>query len=290
MRKMKWALMMSIQVLVFLLLLGWASLATAQSPSHVIESRISCCNQVLSSDVTVTVTVQSSTEIGNGVDDKGPQLNGADPNYVPTEAELKLLAEKEARARQYMLQVLSAELNGPMASTLHLLNVGTSGQWREPDDMAHVNYCGPGATQVALDARLPAASVPNIDTIGADENIDPNNGVTTRAVKDELNRLLGANYYGVSGAASRDDLASRIMIDVDDGFAMVTALMTGGMPGWNRDVRHIVAVYGYASGNPIRAYYVETAAPTAGFTGIYFNNKSTTGFWTWVQRNNSQVW
>jgi hypothetical protein len=39
-------------------------------------------------------------------DKDGPTLNGADPNYVPSEAELKFIAAKEVKAKQHMQLLL----------------------------------------------------------------------------------------------------------------------------------------------------------------------------------------
>jgi hypothetical protein len=168
--------------------------------------------------------------------------------------------------------------------------VGAYGQWQEPNDWAHRNYCGPGATQVALDARLPASQVPNIDTIGAEEGIDPNNGVTTQAIRDELNRRLNVTFYAVSSAASQGQLQGMIVGDIDSGYSLITAMYTGGMPGWGtRNVKHIVATYGYTTGGQ-GVNYVETSSPTAGYTGAYFQNATISNFWTYVRYNDSQVW
>lgn len=294
MRKMKFLVTLLPMVFTLILLSSFPSMAMAQSQPQPIKYSVNESNitysLMLSPGAPLTMTVESQPPIIQADSINGPKLNGADPNYVPTEAELKLLAKKEARVKQFMLQALNAT-QPEAVNTLHTLSVGTSGQWREPNDYAHRNYCGPGATQVALDARLPASSVPDINTIGNDEHIDPANGVTTQAIGDELNRLLGDGYYGVSGAANQADFEWRVRVDIDDGYSLVTALKTGGMPGWGtRNVKHIVATYGYATGSPITVYYVETAAPAAGYNGNYFNNQSAAQFWPWVSSNNSQVW
>ncbi|MES4787646.1 MAG: hypothetical protein C4294_19635 [Nitrospiraceae bacterium] len=81
------------------------------------------------------------------------------------------------------------------------------------------------------------------------------------------------------------------MLDIDNDHVMVTGLRTGGMPGWDRDVYHIVAVYGYftdATG-PIYAYYTETAAPRAGYSGNYQNSMTTSNLWNKVIPNNSKA-
>jgi hypothetical protein len=274
------------------ILLNTPSKAMARAPYPGSAGQDQGSRSILLADVPITVTVPN---ISDSVDATGPMLNGSDPNYVPTGAELKFNVEKEAQAEQYMQQLRNLKANdltpnGPTPIGERYLSFEQ--QWHEPDDWAHRNYCGPGATQVALDARLPAAQVPNIDTIGADENIDPNNGVTTQAIRTELNRLLNVTFYAVSAAADQNALETRLFFDIERGYSMVTALMTLGMPGWGtRNTRHIVATYGYrATAAKTYAYYIETAAPTAGYNGSYYNNKGMPTFWLWVAGNNSQVW
>jgi len=72
--------------------------------------------------------------------------NRADPNYVYTAEELEALAVKDRLAEKHV-----QELDGVKGGSKIL----TVGYWPQPNDWAHRNYCGPGATQVALDARLP---------------------------------------------------------------------------------------------------------------------------------------
>ena len=268
MRQVKFFSALAFLIVGLALLASQPSAAKAQLLPQSIGVQITSRSSTLLSDVPVTTTVPS---VSNSVDTTGPMLNGSDPNYVPTSAELRFNAEKEARAKQHMQQLRGLSPNGPIPIGERYLSFEQ--QWREPDDWAHRNYCGPGATQVALDARLPASQVPNIDTIGRDENIDPNNGVTTQAIRDELNRILNVIAYTVSGAPSQNNLETRIFLNIDSGYSLITALMTGGMPGWGaRDVRHILATYGYkATTTTTYVYYVETAAPTAGYTGSYYN-------------------
>lgn len=233
----------------------------------------------------------SNTNLTVRADDNGPGIphNGSiDPNYVPTAEELQAVAAKNAAANQHMKD--RKNQISPLTLGSHILSVGT---WKEPNDAAHVNYCGPGATQVALDARLPATSVPNIDTIGAEENIDPSWGVYATSIAPVLNTRLNTTFYVVDGASSKAGLQTRIVTDIDSGYVMVTGVKTGAMPGWSGyDVYHIVAVYGYneVSGTNTTVYYTETAAAMAGFTGTYRNSKSLDTFWNYVLPNNVQVW
>lgn len=236
----------------------------------------------------VSMVFFGSTDFVARAGGEQPPHNGADPNYVPTAQELQAIAAKEAAAARYMKN--RSLLIVPLSLGSRVLGVGT---WLEPNDAAHVNYCGPGATQVALDARLPASSVPNIDTLGTEESIDITWGVTTTSIRNVLNSRLSTTFYVASGASASTALHTRIVTDIDSNYAMVTGVKTGGMPGWGtRNVFHIVAVYGYNEVNVglMNIYYIETASPTAGFTGTYRNTKTLSTFWTYVSQNNSQVW
>lgn len=216
--------------------------------------------------------------------------NGADPNYVPTEEELKAIAAKEAMATQHLQERRGTNSVSPNSLGYHVLSVGT---WLEPNDWAHRNYCGPGSTQVALDARLATSDVPSIDTLGTEENIDPNWGVYTTAIRDVLNTRLNTTWYVANGASGEAGLKTRIVTDIDAGYAMVTGVRTGLMPGWGGyDVNHLVAVYGYNEPNAstLYAYYTETAGSVAGYNGTYRNTATGSNFWNYVSGNNSQVW
>lgn len=220
--------------------------------------------------------------------------NGVDPNYKPTAAELKLIALKEAQARQAWDAFVRARSGGvkPYYPGFNLLDKGT---YREPNDYAHRNYCGPGATQVILSVRIPASQIPGIETIASDENLDPNWGVYNTAVRDELNRLLNTGFYIYVTNYGQAQLKNAIYDDIDLGWALDTSLYTGGMPGWGtQDVKHIIAIYGYYAPdtNAFTVYYTETAQ--YGFTGYYTNNTSLSTFYGYVSAhsngNNSQVW
>lgn len=179
-------------------------------------------------------------------------------------------------------------------------NYVSVGTWLEPWGTAYVNYCGPGASQVALDARLDASQVPSIDTLASEEYTNQGKvGTLNRDIKPVLNRRLNTTWY-IEGASSYQSvLESRIRTDIDYGYAMITALYTGGMSGWGtRNVRHIVAVYGYNMPNSFTmyVYYTETASATAGYKdgygnrGPYRQSVTSSKFWTFVQNNDSQVW
>ncbi len=215
--------------------------------------------------------------------------NCMDPNYVYTEEELRAIAAKNKLVEQY-----AKERIGPRYIGRKILPVGI---WKEPNDYAHRNYCGPGATQVALDARLPASQVPNIDTLGEELNIDPNAGVwlchnTETDIRDVLNDHLNTNWYWCDGSGSETTLYYRIVRNIDHDYAMVTGCVTNEMPGWQRDVNHIVTVYGYyePSGAAQYVYYTETAGSVAGYDGSYRQTALRQDFWEYVSPNDAQAW
>ena len=211
--------------------------------------------------------------------------NRADPNYVYTAEELKALAVKDRLAEQHM-----QELEATKGAGYKFLSVGT---WLEPNNWAHRNYCGPAATQVALDARLPASQVPDIDTIGEEESIDPNWGIWISAIKPVLNTRLNTDWYWYGSSGSEQTLFNRIVWNIDHNYALVTGCKTGLMKGWDRNVGHIVAVPGYYNGtnDDVRGtFYTETSGSVAGYTGSYWQHATKFDMWQYVEDNNAQVW
>lgn len=229
--------------------------------------------------------------------DQSPLMrNGLDPNYVFTPQELKAIALKQAQAKQYVEQMHAARPNQiqPYTAGYHAVYIGT---YLEPNDYAHRNYCGPAATQVILSTRLPANQIPNIDQVGTDENIDPSWGVYNTAIRDELNRLLSTTWYIYSVGNSQSTVWSDIVFDIDRNWSLDTSLYTGGMPGWGtRDVRHIVAIYGYYETSPGAGYvyYIETGQSAQGYSGSYGNVTGLSTFYGYISahsgNNNTQVW
>jgi hypothetical protein len=225
------------------------------------------------------------TVVDQGNGDEGNKRNRMDPNYVYTAEELEAIAAKEALVEQHVQRRA-----GTRSIARKILRVG---KWLEPNDWDHRNYCGPGATQVVLDARLPYWDVPDIDTIGEEENIDPNSGVWLSDIKTVLNDRLNTTWYEVNGSGSGSSLYNRITSDIDNDYALVTGCETGLMGGWNgRDVGHIVAVYGYWiwTGSNQYVYYTETAGSVAGYNGSYRQRATRQDFWGYVAGNDTQVW
>ncbi len=173
--------------------------------------------------------------------------------------------------------------------------------YKEPNDYAHRNYCGPGAAVGLLshwDAKY--GETVDIDKLGEAMDLDPASGVwvkdIVKPVNDELSRKAGheVKWYQYGDAQSQDDL--RWMLDLDirqNGVPLITSLQTGGLPGWGgTDVGHIVVVNGYwkdASGKEW-VTYMDTAPPSSGYRGSTFVTVDLATFWQAVSGNSAQVW
>lgn len=215
--------------------------------------------------------------------------NTLDQSFTLTPEELARKAEKEKGFRDYTLFGVL-----PNATTSKWLNVGAAETYRQPEDPAYINYCGPASTRVAIRART--SSVPSLSTVGSGENIDPNSGVTASAIRTYINGYLNTTFYIVNRATDSSYLGCGIQEDIYTGYALITGVKTGGMPGWSGNANHFVAVYAYDYSNSTnkRTYYVDTGSENAGHHysngGKYFNNVSLNALWGWVQYFNYQVW
>ncbi|MBX3015326.1 MAG: hypothetical protein KF832_27650 [Caldilineaceae bacterium] len=131
----------------------------------------------------------------NQTTDENTQLgNGADPDYVFTPEQLQRLAEEDAEAQRHFQEnfPVQAEVSAAYLKGSKELSVGT---WMEPNDQAHINYCGPGATQVALDAKLAASAVPSVDKLGSEESTNPLSGTYMSKICPVLNTRLNTTWY-----------------------------------------------------------------------------------------------
>ncbi|RMG35804.1 MAG: hypothetical protein D6732_09020 [Methanobacteriota archaeon] len=229
-----------------------------------------------------------------------PLHNGAvSPNYHPSSQDIQAIQMKEESLRaaiDYKYQSGFDALRGdsrphfaapPIARGItpkyyHSRVLPLEKEWKEPNDYAHRNYCGPGATQVALDARLPKYKVPDIDTIGAMEKINPSWGVTMDNVAATLNQILRSNgdlpnsngfvAYELAYPNNMWSLFNYIDWDIQRGYATISGVKTTYMPGWDgRRAYHIVAIYGIYYDNDYNNYYkyAETASPKAGYNGPF---------------------
>jgi hypothetical protein len=218
-----------------------------------------------------------------------------DPNRYLSPEEIKL-RDAKYRALKQFLQLPKGSISASVT-----LIVGT---WKEPNDLAHVNHCGPGATQVALDARWMAAKVYDIDKIGRDELTNVGGkGTAMQDIVKTLNRkdYLGSEFpnqngmqrYWWDGARGSGDLFSKIAFDTTRGYALISGVRTKGMPGWGiYDVDHIVAVIGYRFGQPGELFitYTDTSSRTAKFYGSYRNTVLIEKFYGYVLGLNTLAW
>jgi hypothetical protein len=175
-----------------------------------------------------------------------------------------------------------------------ILYLGTSGEYREPNLPAYVNYCGPSSTRVALRARMAPSNIPSLDAVGICENIDPGWGVYMTSITSCLNSYLNSTFYWNDAASDANQIANWVKSDVDQSYAVVTGIYTQNIPGWYAAVYHIVTLYGYdftyVSSADKQINYIDTSSVAAGYTGAYFNKVNLTWLWTRVSQNNAQAW
>lgn len=207
-------------------------------------------------------------------------------------------------AMQSVRQTVEAQLG--MGGTEVLLLTPRQ-EWEEPEGPAYWNFCGPGATKVALDiAGVPLDLIPDWKTISETEEfgIHIKNGVTIQSIVPALNGYLQTDLditnapYTTQNSVNADDLARMIRETLQAKYALITGVMTGKMPGWKkpdgtpRDVPHIVAVVGYEKRSDHSEWvsYVETAASDAGYTGTHaIQQVSLKDFWGFVSSTSGAV-
>jgi hypothetical protein len=92
-------------------------------------------------------------------------------------------AAAEAYVRSLVTEVVSAAgVDALNAIVRKSASVGDLNTWKEPNDQAHRNYCGPATIQVTIDAQIPKSMVPNIE-----------------AIKDRINLLTPGGFDPASG-------------------------------------------------------------------------------------------
>ena len=214
---------------------------------------------------------------------QSPPINGSVPsNYIFPSVESPAYQRKLDQVKQNQLNAAPV-----LKKTLY---VGTNNQFKEPENWAYVNYCGPASTQVALRARI--TNIPSLDSIGQCEYIDPNWGVYMSNVTPCLNSYLNTSFYWTDYAPDSATLASRLKSDIDQGYAMLTGVYTSGMGGWSFGTYHIITLFGYdnTSSTNKKVDYVDTASSIAGYNGLYFNFVSLDNLWWNISQNNVQAW
>ena len=273
--------------LFWLPLLAWLALPSAL---HAQEPTVTLPNQLylpLISNVT-----------GNAVTAERLVGNTGDPNYVFTPEEVQRLAAKEAAAQAHFDEKFShpTDVTAAAARSKEL----TVGTWKEPNTDAYNNYCGPGATQVALDVRLDAAKVKDIDKLASAEGTIPTWGTSMNRICPVLNTELGTNWYHYDSTTTQNNLMIKIIQDIDTNYGFVTGVVTfrNGfeMNGWQHNANHIITVYGFANADVQNGTYsgdvkyTETSSPRAGYSGPYRQIVSLARFWKYVELNSYQCW
>ncbi len=171
---------------------------------------------------------------------------------------------------------------------------------REPGDLAHRNYCGPGATQVLLSAWLP--NVPNIELIALFSHLNPKRGETGREAMAAINAFLypivmpalGHPRYRAERVLTLAAVKDRIRQDILDstairlfghGAPVMVQTMTGTMPGWNHwNATHMITIFAFdfSHNNPAldTVTYVETSSRLTGYRGRGLETISVKALWT----------
>ena len=159
--------------------------------------------------------------------------------------------------------------------------------FHEPNDHAHRNYCGAGATEVLLSAW--EAPAPDLETVARAAGLDPGSGETGARAVVAVNALLspvvrpvlGRDRYRGAHATSLDTVLAAIRADLSDpeaialfgrGVPVMLQTMTRTMPGWNGwNATHMVTIFAadLGRGDPTldTVTYMETPSAIAGYTG-----------------------
>ncbi|MBI4673076.1 MAG: hypothetical protein HY741_15585 [Chloroflexi bacterium] len=257
----------------------------------------------------LAVAVVAVSVSPNAAEADDPILNGGgrDPNHVYSAQELKASAAKKAMAKRYFHEQ-RAKLSPDETEVTNILFVPETDAFKEKNDDAHRNYCGPAATKIILYTWVQnSIPLPTMNEIGAAELVDQEiPGVKNWRIRDYLNNWLAEHVnpynwdYVESINSTRGDLKSFIRWDIDAQRGLESALWTGGMPGWpaGKDVRHILAIRGYAtSAKRFTVHYIETGQKAQGYTGpnnTFYQQLPMADFYNAVNAhsgsNNSQVW
>lgn len=256
-----------------------------------------------------------------------PRNGSIDPNYKPSPKELALQKAKQKALKQFVKKQSLKDFQSTFEQLNNSADLSTSppitfsdgdintqdtatrscyyckdisvGVWKEPNNWAHRNYCGPASTQVALDARWPANWVPDIDAVGEAENIDPSWGVYMSDVVNALNNYLsdefpnpnGMQGYWYGTASDTWDLYDKVYFDNYRDYVTISGVYTQGMPGWNVNAYHIVAIFGiYSDWTWTGYHYTETAGSVAGYYGDYRQWANVYAFYDWESANNAIAW
>jgi len=217
------------------------------------------------------------------------------PPLTPEEqAELEASnVDAEAYVRSLVSEyVAAATVDAPAAIIRKSASVGDLNTWKEPNDQAHRNYCGPATIQVTIDAQIPKSMVPNIETVKDRINLltpggfNPDTFGTTDVA---MCRYLWDHYVNVIrfgerylaqplAGASQQTLWNQLVRHVDKNYTVPTGAMSGSLKDWGRNSQHIVALIGYDASLENSIYpvamhqmrYTETSGSAAGYNGSEF--------------------
>jgi len=159
--------------------------------------------------------------------------------------------------------------------------------FHEPNDYAHRNYCGAGATQVLLSAWL--NPVPDIEAVARANQLDPRIGQTGANTVTGINGWLdpvivpaaGRSWYRGARVTSLDEFLGMLREDFvspiawkafGHGAPVMVQLMTPTLPGWNGwNATHMITIFAYdlRTTDPARdtVSFMETPSPVAGYRG-----------------------
>ncbi|MEA2670859.1 MAG: hypothetical protein QOG45_1079 [Chloroflexota bacterium] len=171
--------------------------------------------------------------------------------------------------------------------------------FREPNDHAHRNYCGAGATEVLLSAWQDP--VPDVETVARAAGLDPRSGETGAQAVAAINTLLaptvrpllGQDRYQGVHATDLDTVLATLRADLGDpravelfghGVPVMVQTMTRTMPGWNHwNATHMITIFGadLSHGDPTldTVTYMETPSTVAGYTGPPSRTLSVAALW-----------
>lgn len=233
--------------------------------------------------------------------DAGGAIGGFPPL---TPQEQQYLAQKEKAAQKQWNETHQSKSNliNPNTQGIHKLFAGYSGEYVEIGDGQRM-WCVPYSTAVAITVYTQWGQLTQtyITGLATDEGTNNETGTYEWRARSVLNQRLNSNFYIYSSATSASNLAFRIELDINSGYALLTATDTKYMPGWNgNEYGHSIAIYGYYDdgyGNVI-AYYVDTAGSGDGYTGSYYNSVDVNTLFNWVtmtvpgstDSQNVQVW
>lgn len=190
-------------------------------------------------------------------------------------------------------------------------SVGDLNTWKEPNDWAHRNYCGPATIQVTIDAQIPKSMAPNIEDVKDRINLltpggfNPDTFGTTDVA---MCKYLWDHYVNVIRfgeryqappltGATQQTLWNQLVRHVDKNYTVPTGAMSGSLKDWGRDSRHIVALIGYDASLENSIYpvamhqmrYTETSGSAAGYNGSEFKIwYPGADVWSAISRNNTQ--